>query len=104
MTPNNPLAKRRGPETITIDQRPIEGKLSAITPLVFRQVRRTGAEKLCNSLLAQYHYLGYTQPVGEHLKYVVYSQNRPIACLSGILVVATGSSVGRNIGVRPICI
>ena len=26
---------------------------------------RLRAEKLFNSLLAQYHYLGYTQPVGE---------------------------------------
>jgi hypothetical protein len=93
MTPNNPLARRRGPQTITIDQHPIEDKLSAITPLVFQQVRRTGAEKIFNSLLAQYHYLGYTQPVGEHLKYIVYHQSRPIACLSW-------SSAARHIGCR----
>jgi hypothetical protein len=93
MTPNNPLASRRGPEKITIDRRPIEGKLSAMPPLAFRQVRRTDAEKLFNSLLAQYHYLGYTQPVGEHLKYIVYSQDRPIACLSW-------SSAARHIGCR----
>jgi hypothetical protein len=93
MTPNNPLARRKEPEDITIDQRPIENNLSAVTPLTFRQVRRTGAEKLFNSLLAQYHYLGYTQPVGEHLKYIVYCQNRPIACLSW-------SSAARHIGCR----
>jgi len=93
MTPNNPLARRRAPETIAIDQRPIKGKLSAIKPLLFKQVRRTDAEELFNSLLAQYHYLGYTQPVGEHLKYIVYSQDRPIACLSW-------SSAARHIGCR----
>ncbi|MEJ2731770.1 MAG: DUF4338 domain-containing protein [Deltaproteobacteria bacterium] len=93
MTPNNPLASRRGPEKITIDRGAIEGKLSAMPPLAFRQVRRTDAEKLFNSLLAQYHYLGYTQPVGEHLKYIVYSQDRPIACLSW-------SSAARHIGCR----
>jgi hypothetical protein len=43
--------------------------------------------------LAQYHYLGYTQPVGEQLKYIVYSQNRPIACLSW-------SSAARHLGCR----
>jgi hypothetical protein len=43
---------------------------------LFKQVRRTDAEKLFNSLLAQYHYLGYTQP------YIVYFRDRPIACLS----------------------
>lgn len=93
MTPNNPLARREEPENITIDQRPIEGKLSAIKPLWFSQVRRTDVEKVFNSLLAQYHYLGYTQPVGEQLKYIVYSQNRPIACLSW-------SSAARHIGCR----
>jgi hypothetical protein len=93
ISPNNPLAKRRAPEKITIDQRPIEKKLSAIKPLEFKQVRRTLAEKLFNSLLAQYHYLGYTHPVGEHLKYIVYAQKQPVACLSW-------SSAARHIGCR----
>lgn len=93
VVPNNPLARRRAPEKITIDQRPMEGKLSLLKPLEFKQVRRTRAEKLFNSLLAQYHYLGYTQPVGEHLKYIVYAQKRPIACLSF-------SSAPRHIGCR----
>jgi hypothetical protein len=34
------------------------------------------------SLLAQYHYLGYQQPVGEHLKYLVMAGDRPVACLA----------------------
>lgn len=93
VVPNNPLAKRRAPEKIIIDQRPIQGKLSAIKPVEFKQVRRTPAEKLFNSLLAQYHYLGYTQPVGEQLKYIVYAQKRPIGCLSF-------SSAPRHIGCR----
>ncbi|MBW1749880.1 MAG: DUF4338 domain-containing protein [Deltaproteobacteria bacterium] len=92
-SPHNPLANRRAPEKITIDQRRIEKKLSAIQPLEFKQVRRSRAEKLFNSLLAQYHYLGYTQPVGEQLKYIVYAQDRPIACLAW-------SSAARHIGCR----
>lgn len=93
VAPNNPLAKRMAPEKISIDHSPIEDKLSVLKPLEFKQVRRTRAEKLFNSLLAQYHYLGYTQPVGEHLKYIVYTQQRPIACLSF-------SSAPRHIGCR----
>jgi hypothetical protein len=93
VSPNNPLAKRRVPEKIAIDKRPIEKKLSAIKPLEFRQVRRSPAEKLFNSLLAEYHYLGYTQPVGEQLKYIVYAHGRPIACLAW-------SSAARHIGCR----
>ena len=34
------------------------------------------------NLVQQHHYLGYTQPVGEHLKYLVYAGGRPIACVA----------------------
>jgi hypothetical protein len=29
-----------------------------------------------------HHYLSYTQPVGEHLKHLVYARGTPIACLA----------------------
>jgi hypothetical protein len=32
-------------------------------------------------LVEQHHYLGYRQIVGEHLKYMAFSGNRPLACL-----------------------
>lgn len=72
------------PKTVkqtAIDQTPFESTVAEIRPLTFTQVRRTEHEKICDSLIDQYHYLGYTRPVGEHLKYVVFSRNRPIACL-----------------------
>ena len=54
-------------------------------PLEVRQVRRTPEEALFNSLLQQHHYLGYTQPVGEHLKYLVYAP-RPAGRLPGVVL------------------
>jgi hypothetical protein len=90
---NNPFVNRTKPAKVTIDQSPVNGKLSQIKPLRFCQVRRTGSEKLFNSLIEHYHYLGYCHPVGEQLKYIVYSQQRPIACLAW-------SSVARHIGCR----
>jgi hypothetical protein len=81
----NPLAhrnpERNRPAPVLVDQTPLECTLSEVRPLDFQQVRRTVEEGLFNSLLDRYHYLGYSQPVGEHLKYVVYAQDRPIACL-----------------------
>ena len=56
-------------------------------------MRRTADEPLFNSLMEQYHYLGYEQPVGEHLKYLVWAQGRPIACLAW-------SSAPRHLGSR----
>ncbi len=89
----NPLAERKKPEPIPIGQKPIQAELCDLGPLEFRQVRRTEQEKLFNSLVDQFHYLGYCHPVGEQLKYIVYAQKRPIACLCW-------SSAPRHIGCR----
>src|SRR5210317_1789500 len=90
---NNPFVNRTKPAKVTIDHSPVDEKLSDIKPLRFCQVRRTGLEKLYNSLIEHYHYLCYCHPVGEQLKYIVYSQQRPIACLAW-------SSAPRHIGCR----
>ena len=79
---HNPLAQRARPAPLLLDQTPMEGPLWDLQPLEFQQVRRTAEEDLFNSLLEQHHYLKYEQPVGEHLKYVVWAQRRPIACLA----------------------
>lgn len=92
-TPKNHLVNRKSPEKVKIDKTPISCALSKIKPLEIRQVRRTISEKLFNSLISEYHYLGYCHPVGEHLKYIVYSKGMPIACF-------TWSSAPRHIGCR----
>ena len=91
--PANPLALRKKPEMITVDKTPINTSLKSLLPLKFMQVRRTKLEKLFNSLIDAYHYLGYVQPVGEHLKYIVYAGARPLSCLAF-------SSAPRHIGPR----
>ena len=91
--PHNPLAKRSRPERVLIDRTPLVCRLSELGPIEFRQVRRSGDEGLFNSLLEEHHYLGYEQPVGEHLKYVVSAQGRPIACVAW-------SSAPRHLGAR----
>jgi len=90
---HNPLVHREKPAPAAIDPDPLEGLLSSILPLEIRQVRRSPLEKLCNSLIEQYHYLGYCQPVGEHLKYLVFAGQKPIACM-------VYSSAPRHIGCR----
>ena len=80
--PPNPLARRRAPARVELDCGPLQASLSEILPVELRQVRRTAEEGLFNSLLEQHHYLGYSQPVGEHLKYLAYAKGRPLACLA----------------------
>jgi len=89
----NPLVHRQRPAPVEIDQTLISGKVSDLEPLDFRQVRRTSSEPLFNSLIEQHHYLGYCQPVGEQLKYMVFWKDRPLACLAW-------SSAPRHIGSR----
>ena len=78
----NNLSERERPEPVVPDTRPVRGPLHQLGPLDFQQVRRTAQEALFNSLVEQYHYLGYEQPVGEHLKYLVSSNGQAIACLA----------------------
>jgi len=92
-TPPNPLAKREPPAPMLIDITPIRGSLGQLQPLDIQPVRRTPEEAMFNSLMEQHHYLGYEQPVGEHLKYVVWAHGRPIACLAW-------SSAPRHLGSR----
>lgn len=81
--PPNPFLTRTRPELVTsVDETPISCSLRELGEVALREVRRTDEEKLCCGLLETYHYLKYTQPVGEHLKYMVYAQNRPVACFT----------------------
>jgi hypothetical protein len=90
----NPLAQRRPPEALLdLNWDPIQTSLDKLGPIQMEQVRRTSREKLFASLMAAHHYLAYTQPVGEHLKYLFYAQGRPIACMAW-------SSAPRHLGPR----
>ena len=89
----NPLVERSKPTAVEIDCRPIDTSLASLGPLRLEQVRRTPAESLFNSLIEQHHYLGYTQPVGEHLKYLIFAEERLLACLAW-------SSAPRHLGPR----
>ena len=89
----NPFVERERPAPVLLDTSRILGPLGALQPIELQPVRRTGDEPLFNSLMEQYHYLGYEQPVGEHLKYLAWAQGRPIACLAW-------SSAPRHLGSR----
>jgi hypothetical protein len=90
---NNAIAHRRAAAVQAVDESPIQGDLKALGPLAIRLVRRTEKEGLYGHLLSRYHYLGYSRPVGEQLKYLVLAGERPVACLGW-------SSAPRQLGLR----
>jgi len=84
---------RPRPEAMWIDTTPLAIPLKELGRIQIQPVRRTVDEPLFNSLMEHHHYLAYEQPVGEHLKYLVAAQGRPIACLAW-------SSAPRHLGSR----
>jgi len=84
---------RPRPDALLIDTMPIERPITELRPVEIQQVRRTADEGLFNSLLEHYHYLHYEQPIGEHLKYLAWAQQRPVACVAW-------SSAPRHLGAR----
>ncbi len=91
--PPNPFTARSRPQAIEIDRTPLGTNLRELGPLTFCSVRRTPEEAQFNSLLETYHYLGYAHPVGEHLKFMVYAGERPVALFAW-------SSAPRHLGPR----
>jgi hypothetical protein len=65
LVPHNPLVRRVRPEPVLLDTTPMDGPLQALRPVEIQPVRRTNDEPLFNSLMEQYHYLNYQQPVGD---------------------------------------
>ncbi|MGA8054596.1 MAG: DUF4338 domain-containing protein [Burkholderiales bacterium] len=88
-----PWRPRTSAPPVSVDTSPLVASLGQLRPLQMRQVRRSADEELFNALLAQYHYLGYQQPVGAHLKYLVWGAGRPLAC-------AAWASAPRHLGPR----
>ena len=91
--PNNAARHRAPVAELAREVVPLECSLAELGPLEIRQVRRTPEEGLFGQLLQSHHYLGYTQPVGEHLKYLVSARGQPVACLAW-------SSAPRHLGPR----
>lgn len=78
--PHNDKRNRSIP-CLEIDQTPIEAPLANLPPIELKLVRNNHLEPLYNSLIDRFHYLGYRQIVGSHLKYIAFMDHRPVACL-----------------------
>ena len=61
--------------------RSVEASLADVGPIEMRMVRGSGEERLYRELVERHHYLGYRQIVGEHLKYMAFCRQGPLACL-----------------------
>ena len=85
--------RRLRPRRVEVLTDPIECTLRELGPIELRPVARTTDEATVNGLLEEHHYLGYTTPVGEKMKYLLTAQGRPVGCM-------VWSSAPRHLGPR----
>jgi hypothetical protein len=85
--------RRLRPARVEVSTDPIERTLRELGSIALRQVARTAEEATVNGLLEEHHYLGYTTPVGERMKYLSTAQGRPLGCF-------VWSSAPRHLGPR----
>jgi len=80
--PTSRMDKRQIPD-VAHNTVPVHQSLQALRPLKVIDVNRyKDSEPLFSCLLSRYHYLGYTSPVGENMRYLVVDcRGRPLACL-----------------------
>jgi hypothetical protein len=84
-SPRNNVAargRRQTQLTLSLEPSPLAMSLKELGPLELAQVRRTPREGLFEQLIQAHHYLGYTQPIGEHLKYLVSARGQPVAAMA----------------------
>ena len=63
-------------------QPPIDGPLDKLTPITLQLSKDKHKVERWNELIDRYHYLGYRQPIGQHLRYfIVDGQGRKLGCL-----------------------
>lgn len=60
----------------------IETELKNLLPVSIRVINDRKESAVFRTFIARYHYLGYNGTVGEHIKYLIYSNNQqPLAVL-----------------------
>lgn len=85
--------RRLRPRRVEVSTEPLEGSLRELGPIELCHVARTADEATVNGLVEEHHYLGYTAPVGERMKYLIRAQGRPLGCF-------VWSSAPRHLGPR----
>ena len=80
----NPMVNRKKPEKLTdMDESPIQSSLTELGALSIKAIERSSPDEvLFNRLIETYHYLGFTHPIGENIKFLIYAGDRPVACIS----------------------
>jgi len=67
---------------ITFTQEPITGTVRELPGLKIVRVNNTLQEETWDYMVREYHYLGYQKMIGPRVKYLVFTDDKPIAAIS----------------------
>ncbi|MDH3834958.1 MAG: DUF4338 domain-containing protein [Nitrosopumilus sp.] len=85
LPPRQRNGRKRPPKIaqISVVRQPVEGDLASVQPLQIVDARNNRQdEQVFNYLLNSEHYLGFSRPVGQNMKYLVRAADgRVLACL-----------------------
>jgi hypothetical protein len=70
------------PESILLNQEPITGTVRDLAQIKIINVNHTALEATWDTMVREYHYLGYQKMIGPRVKYLILCGDRPIAALS----------------------
>jgi len=86
--PEKDITKKRGPQkpinhTARSEPQPlIDDPLDQLTPITLQLATDKQEVALWNELIDRHHYLGYRQPIGQHLRYFIVDRHaRTLGCL-----------------------
>jgi hypothetical protein len=78
----NNACRHRHEVALTLDQTPITDTLAALRPVRVLPVADDAQAQLFRGLMQTHHYLGYSGPVGENLRYLAWDRHdRPLGGL-----------------------
>ncbi len=79
---SNNAFRHRNAAAIVLDQTPITAKLAELTPVRVLPVANATQAQLFQGLMQTHHYLGYSGPVGQNLRYLAWDRHdRPLCGL-----------------------
>jgi hypothetical protein len=79
---NDSPLRRNGGQPVLHSKIPIQGPLKSLSPIGVQVVENGYPLKLFKYFISAYHYLGWSGPVGENLKYLFLdNQERPLGCM-----------------------
>lgn len=81
-SPNNPIVNRHSSAYPKVNETPLSAQVDRRQGAEIELLRDKERLRLYDSLVEHHHYLGYSQPVGSQIKYLIHLDGRTVGAIS----------------------